>query len=113
VLWAKGDLLPSGCPSVSGLTGAGIEQLLSAISTALRGRTATVGIAIRERHRLAMMRAVTHLEQAIILMLTMAQHTEIVAEEINQAIRAIDAVVGRVDVEDILGEIFARFCIGK
>ncbi|MCX7301719.1 MAG: tRNA uridine-5-carboxymethylaminomethyl(34) synthesis GTPase MnmE [Rhodobacterales bacterium] len=113
VLWAKGDLLPSGCPSVSGLTGAGIEQLLSAISTALRGRTATVGIAIRERHRLAMMRAVTHLEQAIILMLTMAQHTEIVAEEIYQAIRAIDAVVGRVDVEDILGEIFARFCIGK
>ncbi len=113
VLQAKGDLLPSDRPSVSGRTGAGIDDLLVVIHRILLDRTSTVGVAMRERHRLAMMRAVTHLERAIALMPGILQQTEIVAEEVNLAIRAIDTVVGRFNVEDVLGEIFARFCIGK
>jgi len=38
---------------------------------------------------------------------------ELVAEELRAAVRGIDSLVGRVDVEDILDEIFSRFCIGK
>lgn len=38
---------------------------------------------------------------------------EIVAENLRIAIRSLGRVVGRVDVEDILGSIFAEFCIGK
>jgi tRNA modification GTPase len=42
-----------------------------------------------------------------------AAPVEIVAETLRRALRRIDALVGRVGVEDILGEIFSSFCIGK
>ena len=38
---------------------------------------------------------------------------DLVAEDIRSAGRAIDSLLGRIDVEDILGEIFSSFCIGK
>ena len=40
-------------------------------------------------------------------------HYDIAAEEIRAAIRALEAVVGRVDVENLLDEIFSSFCLGK
>jgi tRNA modification GTPase len=38
---------------------------------------------------------------------------EVMAEGLRAAVGALDGLVGRLDVEDILGEIFASFCIGK
>jgi tRNA modification GTPase len=38
---------------------------------------------------------------------------ELAAEELRAAVRALESLVGRVDVEDILDEIFASFCLGK
>jgi tRNA modification GTPase len=38
---------------------------------------------------------------------------ELAAEDLHRAIRALDSLVGRVDVEQVLDEIFARFCLGK
>ena len=38
---------------------------------------------------------------------------EIVASELQVAVRALDQLVGRVDVENLLDEIFSSFCIGK
>jgi tRNA modification GTPase len=38
---------------------------------------------------------------------------ELASAELRHAIRALDSLVGRVDVEDVLDEIFASFCIGK
>jgi tRNA modification GTPase len=35
------------------------------------------------------------------------------AEHLRRAVTALDALIGRVDVDDLLGEIFASFCIGK
>ncbi len=37
----------------------------------------------------------------------------IAAEELRFATRFLDAIVGRVDVENLLDEIFSSFCIGK
>nr|MCU0911973.1 tRNA uridine-5-carboxymethylaminomethyl(34) synthesis GTPase MnmE [Paracoccaceae bacterium] len=42
-----------------------------------------------------------------------AERAEIAAEELRTAIRALDSLVGRVDVEHLLDDIFASFCIGK
>jgi tRNA modification GTPase len=39
--------------------------------------------------------------------------TEIVAEELRLGLRALDGLVGRVDVEAVLDVIFRSFCIGK
>ena len=41
------------------------------------------------------------------------EQSELAAEELRTAIRALDSLVGRVDVENILDEIFASFCLGK
>ncbi len=38
---------------------------------------------------------------------------ELVAEEFRRAAAAMDRVVGRIGVEDVLGEIFSRLCVGK
>jgi tRNA modification GTPase len=38
---------------------------------------------------------------------------ELVAEDVRLAARALGRLTGRIDVEDVLGEIFASFCIGK
>ncbi len=113
VLRAKADLTGDGDGAISGVTGAGVDRLVQQIGEILKTRAGSVGIAMRERHRLALIRAVAHLEKATEVLPLAGQRTEIIAEELNLAIRAVDSIVGRVDVEDILGEIFLRFCIGK
>jgi tRNA modification GTPase len=39
--------------------------------------------------------------------------TELLAEDLRVAMFSLQRLTGVVDVEDILGEIFSRFCIGK
>ena len=99
--------------AVSGLTGEGIDALVARVTEVLSGRAAHAGTAIRERHRLGMARAVEALEQARIAVEAGGEQAELAAEEIHLAIRALDSIVGRIDVENILDEIFSSFCIGK
>jgi tRNA modification GTPase len=37
----------------------------------------------------------------------------VIAEELRLAVRALGRVTGRVDIEEVLGEVFKNFCIGK
>ena len=41
------------------------------------------------------------------------EHYDIAAEELRSAIHALEALVGRINVENLLDEIFASFCLGK
>jgi tRNA modification GTPase len=41
------------------------------------------------------------------------ERAELAAEELRIAIRALETMVGRIDVENLLDEIFASFCLGK
>ena len=38
---------------------------------------------------------------------------DLVAEDLRRAGRAVDSLIGRIDVEQVLDEIFSSFCIGK
>ena len=38
---------------------------------------------------------------------------ELIAQDIREAVLKLDSVIGRVDVEHVLDEIFASFCLGK
>jgi len=113
VVCAKSDLYVGTDLAVSGHTGAGVDALIDAISASLRQKTASVGLAMRERHRLAMMDAWHYLREAQLRLQSGAGQPDLIAEDIRSGMRAIDSLVGRVDVEDILGEIFSSFCIGK
>jgi tRNA modification GTPase len=112
VVLTKSDLLPHRGEelSVSALTGEGIPILLAwlhawATAQLPRGEPALV---TRARHRAALTRAAESLHLA-------ASESDPVlhAEALRLAARALAEVTGRVGVEDVLGEIFGRFCIGK
>lgn len=112
VIRGKGDLGQDGL-GVSGLTGAGVQDLVDRVAAELTGRVAGLGTLTRERHRLALVRAIHALDAARHEVNKGAGRTEIAAEDIRSAIRSLDSLVGRIDVESLLGEIFASFCIGK
>lgn len=110
VLLSKADLW--GQPGLSALTGEGIPELLAALESRLAGRGGTSAVFSRARHFDKLARAETHLGRAE-RELRHARQWEVAAEELRLALRALDGLVGRVDVEDVLGRIFASFCIGK
>ncbi|PIE14976.1 MAG: tRNA uridine-5-carboxymethylaminomethyl(34) synthesis GTPase MnmE [Rhodobacterales bacterium] len=113
VVRGKADLYDGDQFSVSGKTGIGLEELTNRISAVLEKRAICAGSAIRERHRIAIERAIVALGAVKDELASEAERSEIAAAELHNAIRALDSLVGRVDVEQILDEIFASFCLGK
>ncbi|GHF02452.1 tRNA modification GTPase MnmE [Aliiroseovarius zhejiangensis] len=113
VVSGKADLRKVDGLAVSGRTGQGVDTLVSQIARVLEDRVKGAGIATRARHRKAMQLALEALEDARIEVERGPDRAEFAAEEIRTAIRALDSLVGRVDVEHLLDEIFASFCLGK
>lgn len=111
--WGKADISSREGLAVSGKTGQGLDLLVATVADVLGRRAAGAGTMTRERHRRAMTRAIGALESARTEVEAGQNRTELAAEQLRQAIRALDSLVGRVDVEDLLDEIFASFCIGK
>jgi len=110
---AKADLGPGAGDGVSGLTGLGVDGLVARIAATLGTRAQGGGIAIRARHEAAMRSGSTALGAALRALDAGEVATDIAAEEIHAAVRALDSLVGRIDVEAVLGEIFSSFCLGK
>jgi tRNA modification GTPase len=119
-MWAiatKADLAPS--PRVEGevlplstLTGQNLDVLVDRLTTFAQNLAAPAGAGLiaRARHRDAFAAALAALDHATEIP---APPIEIVAEHLRAARFALDRLIGAVDVEDILGDVFARFCIGK
>jgi tRNA modification GTPase len=99
--------------AVSGKTGAGVPELMARIGEILGERVSSAGALVRERHRVAVTTAIRSLAESRAEVVRPDSRVELAAEHLRQAVRALDALVGRVDVDDLLGEIFASFCIGK
>lgn len=78
----------------------------------LAGWSAAAGedvFSARERHLDALGSAAEHLEAAAVW----GEQTELLAEELRLAQRALGAITGEVSSDELLGEIFGRFCVGK
>jgi tRNA modification GTPase len=98
-----------GAIPVSALTGAGIPELLAALTVRLAERyDGTAPLLTRARHREALEEAVAALRRALV-----ADLPELRAEDLRLAWRSLGRITGRVDVEDLLDVIFADFCLGK
>lgn len=108
VVLAKADVRKDG-RGVSGLTGHGLEGLIDDIVTELGQRAASASLIGHERQRGAVQRACNATARA----LQMLESPELAAEDVRQALRSLDFLVGAADVEAILDVIFGRFCIGK
>jgi tRNA modification GTPase len=114
VVRAKADLAPAGGGlAVSGLSGAGIGELLDRIAAVLERRASGAGSLSHARQREAIAGAVMALDAAERFVATEPAHPELAADSLQQALRALDFLMGRVDVEAVLDVIFASFCLGK
>lgn len=63
----------------------------------------------RERHATLLTSARDHLARAVLIL----DEPELAAEDVRLALRGLAMVTGSVGAEDVLGEVFANFCIGK
>ncbi|WP_430449857.1 tRNA uridine-5-carboxymethylaminomethyl(34) synthesis GTPase MnmE [Rhodophyticola sp.] len=109
----KADLRGESHPAVSGKTGVGVTWLGEQISERLSRQAARAQTATHARHREAMEAAQAALVMARSEVENGSGRTEHAAEHLRTAIRKLDALVGRIDVEMVLGEVFSSFCIGK
>jgi len=95
---------------ISCRTGAGLNGLVTRLSEVAKTRMAeqAAPALTRVRHRVALVDAASSLRRAV-----EGRAPELVAEDLRLAARALGRVTGRVDVEDILDQVFRSFCIGK
>jgi tRNA modification GTPase len=98
--------------AVSALTGEGLDGLVREIAkrAAEAVGTGTGPVLTQARHRQSLEAALAEIEA---FLEGPPDAVELRAEEIRRAAHAIGRITGRVDVEDVLDQIFGRFCIGK
>ena len=95
---------------LSAKTGEGLDLLRRSLLEAVGWKQGTEGLFMaRERHLHALQLAQKHLQQAS----CDTGMLEILAEDLRLSQRALDSITGEFTSDDLLGEIFNRFCIGK
>ncbi|MEJ2576095.1 MAG: tRNA uridine-5-carboxymethylaminomethyl(34) synthesis GTPase MnmE [Gammaproteobacteria bacterium] len=99
--------------ALSAATGDGIDVLRDHLRACMGYQGGTEGEFIaRRRHLLALQRVLAHLAQGRVALEEQAAG-EILAEELRLAQTALSDITGAFTADDLLGEIFAGFCIGK
>ena len=117
--WKEGDLLVSSkgdltgvSGSISTVTSAGLDALIGNICARLEERAAGASLSLALRHRVNLAEAGASLSEFGMVREEDGSE-EVLSENLRSAAVAMDTIVGRIDVEDVLGEIFSSFCIGK
>ncbi|HVF65161.1 MAG TPA: tRNA uridine-5-carboxymethylaminomethyl(34) synthesis GTPase MnmE [Casimicrobiaceae bacterium] len=99
---------------LSALTGDGMPLLERAVLTLADADPAGENTFIaRERHLVALREAQRHVAEAGVHLAEQSPPLELFAEALREAQRALSQVTGEFTADDLLGVIFARFCIGK
>lgn len=98
---------------ISGITGEGVSQLLDRIAERADASTTESSLLIRERHLQGIKVAAERLDLALALCETNGDMSDLISEEVRLALGCLDVLIGKVGVEELLGEIFSSFCIGK
>lgn len=109
----KADLRNDKERSVSGHTGYGVVDLMSKLRDVLAQRVPSGVVATRKRQEQGLTEAVRHLELALKQLRDDSIVEEVISADIRSAIHALSFVIGDIGVEEVLGEIFSNFCIGK
>ena len=98
--------------AISAKTGGGVDHLLDVIAelAEVRMSSGEPALLTLERHRRAFEDARAALAS---ILKPNATEPELIAEDLRRAAAAMDRIVGRIGVEEVLGEIFSRLCVGK
>lgn len=92
----------------------GVDELVRTISerVVVLTRSKEAPVIVRLRHKNSLERALEALQTSR-LQLSQFGDVDLAEFELSIARSALDQILGRVDVEDILGEVFSGFCVGK
>lgn len=100
--------------AVSAVTGDGLGELTRRVHAVARERLGTHDrdgpVITQARHRQQLERAIAALHA---FLANAPPDLELRAEELRRAVAALGRITGRIDVEDVLDQVFGRFCIGK
>jgi len=106
--------LPAGSLTLSARTGVGLDTLRAALLREAGWQPGAEGLMIaRARHVDALQRACTHLAEAQAHAARRDAALDLLAEELRSSHEALQEITGEFGTEDLLGQIFGRFCIGK
>lgn len=106
----KTNAVDTECIAVSAKSGQGIALLRNRLLELVGWNNQENGIFMaRERHLIALHEAAIKLEQAKVVI----NYPELFAEELRLAQISLNSITGEFTADDLLGEIFRRFCIGK
>ncbi|MBX9591739.1 MAG: tRNA uridine-5-carboxymethylaminomethyl(34) synthesis GTPase MnmE [Hyphomonadaceae bacterium] len=113
-LLASGVLhpLPAGAIGISVLTGDGMDHLARRLTACVRARIgeSEAPVLTQARHRQQLERCMAPLTS---FLGSPIGEVELRAEDLRRAAHALGRLTGAVDVEDVLDQVFSRFCIGK
>ena len=128
-VWNKADVVPHDLPAsaqatatsegdtvltLSAKTGEGLDALRAQLLQWAGWEQSTEGLFIaRQRHLTALAGVEAHLELADGWLNQGGDHLDLLAEELRLAQVALGEITGEFNADDLLGEIFSRFCIGK
>lgn len=100
------------CVAVSALTGAGLDRLKRMLVEAVSEQTAAEVLLCNVRHRDALVRVRQALRQAD-RSLRDGVPADLVVVDLRDALYHLGTITGEVTGDELLGNIFSRFCIGK
>jgi tRNA modification GTPase len=89
-----------------------LRQRLKAFLDERYEDVSNVGFLVHERHAEALKSAYTALQHASTL-LEQKNSDDCLAADLKEALHSLEAIVGRVDYEQVLDKVFSKFCIGK
>ncbi|MCD6663143.1 MAG: tRNA uridine-5-carboxymethylaminomethyl(34) synthesis GTPase MnmE [Comamonas sp.] len=119
-VWNKADaadeapMAPTQAVVLSALTGQGLQALRERLLQVVGWQATPEGVFMaRERHLQALKEVQAHLLQAAQLLEAPLPPLDLLAEELRLAQGALGVITGEFTADDLLGTIFARFCIGK
>ena len=99
---------------ISAKTGFGLDTLRTLLSDSQKTATLDSGqtIVTNLRHYQSLMSAAASLEKVISSLAT-SQTPDLLSEDLRQALHHLSSILGEVTPDEVLGNIFERFCIGK
>jgi tRNA modification GTPase len=104
----------SGSVLISAKTGAGLQDLKTQLLKLVGWQSAPEGVFMaRERHVQALQQVTNQLSRAAAQLQAQKPSLDLLAEDLRQAQRALSQITGEFTPDDLLGEIFSKFCIGK
>ena len=116
-VWNKSDAAPppgSAGVVISAKTGHGLQALREQLLLAVGWQSAPEGVYMaRERHVRALAKVDEQLTKAAAQLHATSPALDLLAEDLRQAQNALSEITGQFTPDDLLGEIFSKFCIGK